>query len=143
MRTSHGSRLRAATPITQPTPSPSRQSLRGADAGGTAGLQVVLHPSTTLLRSRFPVVSAWQANQPGADTAIRCWKAEDAIVARPHHEVTVTRLPDGGFAFLSALSTGSTLATAIEAALRDNAAFDLATNLAFLAGSGTVVALAR
>jgi hypothetical protein len=99
------------------------------------GLQVLLHPSVTLLRSQFPVVSAWEANQAGADGTIRCWRAEDAIVARPRHEVTVARLPDGGFAFLSSLSNGSTLATAIEAGIRDHAAFDLAANLAVLAGA--------
>lgn len=104
-------------------------------------LQVLLHPSVRLLRSNFPVVSAWEANQPGADTQIRCWKREDAIVVRPRHEVTVTRLPDGGFAFLSALANGATLATAIEAGFRDHAAFDLAANLAVLAGAGIVVGL--
>jgi hypothetical protein len=103
-------------------------------------LQVLLHPSLTLLRSKFPIVSAWEANQ-GSDPPIRCWKGEDALVARPHYDVTIARLPDGAFAFLSSLSVGATLATAIEAGVRDNPAFDLATNLAVLAGSGIVVAL--
>jgi hypothetical protein len=104
-------------------------------------LQVLLHPSVTLLRSRFPVVSAWAANQPGADAPIRCWKGEDAIIARPRNEVTVVRLPGGGFAFLSSLSNGATLATAIEAAIHDHARFDLAANLAILAGTGIVADL--
>ncbi len=104
-------------------------------------LQVLLHPSVTLLRSKFPVVSAWEGNQPGADAQIRCWKGEDAIVARPRSEVTVARLPDGGFAFLSTLGNGATLATAIEAGIRDHATFDLAENFAVLAGAGIVVGL--
>jgi hypothetical protein len=104
-------------------------------------LQVLLHPSLTLLRSRFPVVSAWEVNQPGADQAIRCWKGEDAAVVRPRYAVQVLRLAEGGFAFLSALAEGATLASAIEAAVRDNAAFDLAANLAMLAGSGVAVEL--
>jgi hypothetical protein len=104
-------------------------------------LQVLLHPSLTLLRSRFPVVSAWEVNQPGADQAIRCWRGEDAAVLRPRYEVQVVRLGEGGFAFLSALENGATLATAIEAAVADNAAFDLAANLAMLAGSGVAVEL--
>jgi hypothetical protein len=57
---------------------------------------MLLHPSMMLLRSKFPLVSAWEANQPGADAPIRCWKGEDAMVARPYHDVKVTRLPDGG-----------------------------------------------
>ena len=104
-------------------------------------LQVLLHPSLTLLRSRFPVVSAWEANQVGADQAIRCWKGEDAMVLRPRCEVQVVRLAEGGFAFLSALAHGSALASAIEAGVRDNASFDLAANLGMLAGSGAVVEL--
>jgi len=108
---------------------------------GLPRLQVLLHPSLTLLRSRFPVVSAWQACQPGADAAIRCWQAEDAMVFRPFYEVHVVRLAEGGFAFLSALSTGAPLASAIAAAMQDDPAFDLASSLALLASSGVVVGL--
>ena len=104
-------------------------------------LQVLLHPSLTLLRSRFPVVSVWEASQPGSDATIRCWTAEDAMVFRPQYEVQVVRLAEGDFAFLSALSTGAPLASAIAAAMQDNAAFDLASSLALLAGSGLVVDL--
>lgn len=104
-------------------------------------LKVLLHPSLTLLRSRFPVVSAWEVNQPGSDGAIRCWTGEDAMVFRPRYEVFVTRLAAGGFAFLSSLEAGAPLATAIEAAVGDNESFDLATGLAQLAGSGLVVGL--
>ena len=104
-------------------------------------LQVLLHPSLTLLRSRFPVVSAWEINQIGADAAIRCWTGEDAMVFRPRYDVLMTRLAEGGFAFLSSLASGAPLARAIEAAINDNAAFDLAGSLAMLAGSGVVVGL--
>jgi hypothetical protein len=104
-------------------------------------LQVLLHPSLTLLRSRFPVVSAWEVNQSGADATIRRWTAEDAMVFRRSYEVQVVRLAEGGFAFLSALSAGAPLASAIAAAVQNNAAFDLASSLALLAGSGVVAAL--
>jgi hypothetical protein len=104
-------------------------------------LRVRLHPSVALLRSRFPVVSAWQANQPDVDAPIRRWAGEDAVVARPRDEVVVTRLPAGGFALLSSLAGGSTLATAIEAGISDHASFDLAANLAIIAGAGIVVEL--
>lgn len=104
-------------------------------------LTMRLHPSMTLMRSRFPVVSAWEVNQPGSDQLIRCWKAEDAMIARPRQDVKVTRLPQGGFAFLSALARGASLATAIDTGLGDDAEFDLAANFAILAGSGVVVDL--
>ena len=105
------------------------------------GLQVVLHPSLSLLRSRFPVVSAWEINQQGAGEAIRRWGPEDAMVVRPRYEVLVTRLAPGGFAFLSSLADGAPLAAAIEAAFGDDGAFDLPASLAQLAGSGVVAGL--
>jgi hypothetical protein len=105
------------------------------------GLQLLLHPSLSLLRSNYPFVSAWQANQEGNDGVICCWTGEDALVARPRDEVIVHRLPAGGFALLSSLANGATLASAIAAALRDDEAFDLAANLAVLAGTGIVVEL--
>jgi hypothetical protein len=104
-----------------------------------ASLKVALHPSVALLRSKFPVVSAWEANQPGIEQPIRCWSAEDAVVTRLYHEVTVARLGEGGFAFLSALANDATLAMAIDAAVSDAEGFDLAANLALLAGSRLVV----
>jgi hypothetical protein len=104
-------------------------------------LQVLLHPSVTLLRSKYPFVSAWQTSQPGAESPIRRWKAEDALVARPREDVIVECLPAGGYALLSSLASGATLATAIEAGLCDDSAFDLAVNLAVLAGTGIVIEL--
>lgn len=117
------------------------QCFAGLAPGRLPVLRLRLHPSLSLLRSEYPVVSAWETNQPGADQAIRCWKGEDALVARPCDEVTVTRLPEGGFAFLTALANGATLGDAIEAGIADSAAFDLPGNLVILAGAGIVTEL--
>ena len=62
-------------------------------------LRVTLHPSLTLLRSRFPVVSIWEANrqdrEEGNDNMLREWKPECALIARPHLQVEVWRLSAG------------------------------------------------
>jgi hypothetical protein len=80
------------------------------------GLRVELHPSVSLVASRFPIVTIWENNrcdrEPGM---IGRWRAEAALVARPFLEVEVRRLPPGGHAFIAALSEGQTMAAAVEA----------------------------
>jgi len=75
-----------------------------------AELRLSFHPSVVLLQSRFPIVSVWQTNQGVHDMALRQWRAEAALVARPRLDVEVRRLPPGGFEFLTDLSRGSTMA---------------------------------
>ena len=64
--------------------------------------------------------------------------AEDALILRPHLDVSVRSLPPGGAAFIAALRRGATLAEAAEHAVDDDAGFDLTANLAGLIGSGAV-----
>ncbi len=99
----------------------------------------VLHPSIILLRSKFPAVTGWRVNQPGGDRWVRRWGPEDALVACTTARGEVWRLPDGAFAFLSALIAGATLAEAAAAGLRANAEFDVAEINAVLAASDIVV----
>jgi hypothetical protein len=73
-----------------------------------------LHPSVSIIRSRFPIVSVWEATQEGRD-ADR-WKAEAALIVRPQLEVRVWRLPPGGYEFFSALAEGRTIGSAAAAA---------------------------
>ncbi len=61
------------------------------------------------------------------------------LVARPHLDVEVRALPQGGAAFLAALVAGEPLARAAEAAVEEAAEFDLAANLAGLIGAGLVI----
>jgi hypothetical protein len=103
------------------------------------GLQVELHPSVSLLKSRFPIVSAWEANQTDEQGPIERWRAEAALVARPFQDVEVRRLPPGGHAFLDALGHGATLAAAAEAAVADCVDFDLAENLQILIAANVVI----
>jgi hypothetical protein len=93
-----------------------------------ADLRLSLHPSVVLMQSRFPIVSVWQANQAADELALRQWRAEAALIARPKLGVEVWRLPPGGFEFLTELSRGSTMA------------FDLAVNLSLLLDASIVIA---
>lgn len=103
---------------------------------------VILHPSVSLIASRFPIVTVWAANQSDtADGIIHRWGAEAALVARPFLDVIVLRLPPGGHAFLSRLSDGTTLSTAIEMAITQDSGFDSATNLRVLIDANIIVGL--
>lgn len=106
-----------------------------------ADLVFVPHPSLSILRSPHPVVSIWAMNAGEAQLQpIEDWRAEDAMVVRPHMTVEVRRLPPGGAAFLRALADGACLAAAVVSATEDEAAFDLSANLAGALQSGAFVA---
>lgn len=107
------------------------------DPQALASLQVALHPSVEIVRSAHPVVTIWAMNDGEAElAAIEDWAGEDAVIARPHLDVTVRKLPAGGAAFLTALVDGASLGDAAQAAASDHPEFDLAVNLAGLIGAG-------
>ncbi len=89
-------------------------------------LRITLHPSVTLFRSRFPVVTIWQANFYANESAIGEWREETALIARPHLEVEVHRLPPGVYEFLVALAAGHPIGEAVSQALAATPSFDLA-----------------
>ena len=120
-----------------------RQQFAGLDPNELAGMRLTLHPSLTLLRSRFPALSVWESQQAGNDAYIREWKQESVLIARPYLDVEVHRLPAGGYEFLSALSEGETVAGAIERAAASTPGFDLEANLTMLIASATVVGMIR
>ncbi|NWG24322.1 MAG: hypothetical protein HXY30_07910 [Pseudorhodoplanes sp.] len=66
---------------------------------------------------------------------------EDALVSRPDQQVLVRKLPAGSAAFLQALADGLTLSQAAEAAIAENAGFDLTSNLVALFASRIVTAV--
>ena len=70
---------------------------------------------------------------------IETWIAEDALIVRPYLDVEVRLLPPGGAAFLRALAEGRSLGVAADAALADDAAFDLTGSLAALIGRGLTI----
>jgi uncharacterized protein len=111
------------------------------DLAGLAKLRFLLHPSLSLVRSRFPIVSIWKAHQADEIGPIEDWRPEAALVIRPVLEVEVRRLPPGGFSFLSRLGDGATLSSAVEAGSAAAADFDVTANLAVLFGAKAVVSV--
>jgi hypothetical protein len=115
------------------------EHLATLDAETVPGIRIELHPSTEIVRSCHPIVTIWAMNSGEQPLApIADWRGEDALVARPHLEVEIRALPPGGAAFLLALAAGRPLGVAAEAALAEDADFDLTVNLAGLMGSGLV-----
>ncbi|SRR6266545_2305244 len=105
---------------------------------------VELHPSVSLVESRFPIVTIWKANQSeDGGSMIDRWRPEAALIARPFLDVDVLLLPAGGHAFMGALSHGSTISAAIAAAIADNPDFDLGANLTMLVEANVVVGFHR
>jgi hypothetical protein len=101
--------------------------------------RLALHPSVSLLWSRFPVVSIFEAHQRDEVGPIADWSSEAALVARPALDVEMWRLPPGGFSFLSRLADGATLASAVEAGFFAAADFDPTASLALLISARVVV----
>lgn len=105
-------------------------------------LTFAIHPSVSILRSRYPAVTIWAMNSGEIPLApIDDWTGEDSLVARPDLTVLVQRLPAGGATFLDALAAGVTLGAAVEKAQHKVPDFDLTANLtgALQAGAFTAV----
>ncbi|CAN7482465.1 DNA-binding domain-containing protein [Rhizobium rhizogenes] len=102
-----------------------------------ASLTFELHPSASILRSAFPMVTIWAMNAGEMELRpIDDWGGEDALVVRPNMTVEIHRLPSGGATFLEALAAGADLATAVETAVAAAPDFDLSANLAGALAAG-------
>ncbi|NTJ02506.1 DUF2063 domain-containing protein [Agrobacterium rhizogenes] len=102
-----------------------------------ASLVFVLHPSASILRSPFPMVTIWAMNAGEMELRpIDNWSGEDALVVRPEMTVEIHRLPTGGAVFLEVLAGRADLATAVEAAIATAPDFDLSANLAGALAAG-------
>lgn len=90
-------------------------------------LRLRLHPSARLLRSPYPILSIWRANQPGhEDERVDLGEGGDALlVARGAIGIAVQRLAPADHTFLRGLAADLVLADALDRALAVDAAFDL------------------
>ena len=120
----------------------SAEQLASIPAGRLSGATFVPHPATRIVRSRFPAVTIFVANRSErAVGRIDTAEPEDALVTRPHLEVTARRLPPGGAVFLAQLLAGEPLGVAAAAAMTESPQFDLATNLAGILQAGVFTAV--
>jgi hypothetical protein len=85
-------------------------------------------------------VTIWENNRCDIEPRmVERWTAESALVARPHLNVEVRRLPRGGHAFIGALSRGETMSSAVEAGSLVTPDFDVGANLTLLLDANVVV----
>jgi hypothetical protein len=107
-------------------------------------ISVLLHPSVSLVASRFPIVTVWAANQANdGDGVVPQWGPQAALVARPFLDVDVVPLSAGGYAFLHQLVEGASLAAAMAAAAACDPASDPAAYLRLLMDTNIVVGVHR
>ncbi len=98
------------------------------------------HPSASLLRSRFPIVSLWGASSGlMSSDDVDMNRAEDALTVRPGLDVDTRILPPGGAAFLASLMEDQTLGEAAARGAESDADFDLSAHLAGLFETGIFI----
>jgi hypothetical protein len=96
-------------------------------------LVFTVHPACRLVRTGYPVIRIWRANQPDVPVpeTIDLRSAADLILVRRAAAASIEfiALPPGQFAFLEAISRSAPLGEAIDAALAVDDAFDAAQAL--------------
>ncbi|MFJ6324506.1 MULTISPECIES: putative DNA-binding domain-containing protein [unclassified Rhizobium] len=116
--------------------------LATVEPAGLESLCFTSHPSASIIRSTHPAVTIWAMNAGEMELGeIADWTGEDALVIRPEMTVEVHRLPPGGAVFLMRLFDGIDLGHAFEAALAEEADFDLSANLAGALAAGAFTAI--
>jgi hypothetical protein len=101
--------------------------------------RLALDPSCRFVHSPFPVMRIWQVHQADVDKHVDLDAGPDHLLVRREGEVpTLTRLAPADFAFLAALAGGADLGSAFEAALAQDAGFDLAAALRACVADGIV-----
>jgi hypothetical protein len=120
----------------------SIDALAGVDEAQVESISFALHPGLSVFRSRWPVVSLWNACMiRDHSDAVDMSTAEDAVVVRPALKVGVHVPPPGGAEFLAALREGETLGAAARRVAESDEAFDLAELLRFAFETGAVTAV--
>ena len=117
------------------------QELADIDKGRLGGTVFELHPSLRLLKSKYPVVSIWQANIDEQELSSLDTNSarEDALIIRPLLDVEVLKLPSSACDFVVALRSGINLEEANALALERDGRFDLQLVLQGLIQCGAFV----
>jgi len=108
------------------------QALRSIAPDDYSELHFALHPAARLVSSAYPVLEIWHANQAGqaASGAIDLASGQThVLVHRGAHGVEFHVLSAPERALLGALAKNFCLGAAADAALKDDAAFDLGATL--------------
>lgn len=112
-----------------PTVRPLDPKAVAAALTDAADARLSLHPSLTLIASRFPIIDIWETVRCDVRAMPR-WRSQWALVARPALSVEVSELAEGAYEFLLALSEGWGLRRAAACAAENARGFELADGLA-------------
>lgn len=86
------------------------EALARVPEAGQPGLRLELHPGVRLVRSRWPVLAIWEANQPEGDgTPEREDGADDVLVWREEQRVRMSLLAPGEAGVVLRLMQGARL----------------------------------
>lgn len=103
-------------------------------------VHVVLHPSLSLVDSRYAVASVWAAHQGAIRIGeVDPYRPELAWVIRTGIDVFVRRADPADGHWLQALLAGASLADAMSVAAAVDGQFDIARSFATLVKSGAIV----
>jgi Putative DNA-binding domain len=104
-------------------------------------LQLGLHPSVRLVRSKYPALTIWKTNIDGGIPVPVDLQAgsEDVLISRPHADVEIRSISRSAFAFVQAIANQSTILRAAEIALDSDPKFLLSNALAVLFRAGLIV----
>jgi Putative DNA-binding domain len=103
-----------------------------------------LHPACALVKSAYPIVRIWRANQPEAagDETIDLRDGGDSVVViRTSEGIELACVSEGEHAALEAFARGLPLGIALEAAQAAEATFDLGAGLQRFFGMEILVGL--
>jgi hypothetical protein len=110
------------------------------DAGErVAELKFTLHPATRLIRSAFPIVTIWGANQPENTEVpvLDMTVGECALVSRAAMTVVTRQIAESDGIFVEKIVAGATFGDAADSALAHDSSFDLQGALALHLRHGT------
>jgi hypothetical protein len=105
---------------------------QGIDPALYEQLRFDLHPACGLVKSSFPIVRIWCANQPESandDLIDLRGGGDNVLVLRTPECIELHRLPAGDFTALDALARNQTLGEALELAQAADSEFDLSAAL--------------
>jgi hypothetical protein len=115
----------------------SAEALASISPERLAAAVFTAHPAARVLRSPYAAVTIFAANRSeSAVEPIDAGTAEDALITRPHVDVAVRHLPEGGAVFLTSLLAGCTLGEAAAVAFEASPSFDIAANIAGMIEAG-------
>jgi hypothetical protein len=113
------------------------QTLVSVDPSAFASLRFRFHESVRLIRSDYPVLAIWRANQPGESTAVDLSTgAEHVAVMRRGGDAMLRLVPAGVFQLIQALQEGKTFVEACDSILGSSGKNALVAVLASLVTLG-------